>query len=79
MVANAPVGGVGGGPAGIAYTGSDNTVQTPKLGVGGPESAQAKCGGFDVTGQGLVNGRDSDELASLNFHTTPAYSELQLL
>jgi len=79
MIANAPVGGVGSGPAGIAYTGSYNTVQTPKLGVGRPESAQAKCGSFGVTGQGLVDGRDCQVTSRLNFHTTPAYSELQLL
>jgi hypothetical protein len=58
MVANAPVGGHRFDPAGIAYTGTQDTVQTPKLGVRSPESAQAKRGSLNVKGKGLVNRRD---------------------
>ena len=58
MIANLPVRGVGTGPAGITYSRPQDTVQTPKLGVGRPESAQAKGGSFKVSGQGLVDRRN---------------------
>jgi hypothetical protein len=48
VVAQAVVGGVFPDAAGIAYARADDTLETPELGVGSPESAQAEGGGLDV-------------------------------
>jgi hypothetical protein len=74
MIANAPVGRIGAGAASIAHTGAYDAVQTPKLGIRSPESAQAKCASFNVPGEGLVDCWDGHGMSRLTFHATPVVS-----
>ena len=54
MVSDASVGGVGRLPAAVADSSAKDAVETPKLGVGAPESAEGKSGGLILTGCGAV-------------------------
>ena len=58
VVAEAVVGGVGLGPACVAYPGADNAVDSPELGIRTPESAQAEGSGLRVGGNCGIQGRD---------------------
>ena len=59
MVAEAVIGGVCFLAAGVANPGSDDSLQTPKLGVWSPESAKGKGGGFKITRRGKIDSRQS--------------------
>lgn len=57
MIAEIMVGGIWLFPARIAYSGSDNSRDTPEPGVGSPESAQGKSGGLGLGWNLFIHGR----------------------
>ena len=58
MIAEIMVGGVWLFTPSIAYSGSDNSRDTPEPGVGSPESAQGKSGSLGLGWNLFVHGRD---------------------
>lgn len=58
MIAEIMIGGAWFFPARIAYSGSDNSRDTPEPGVGAPESAQGKSGSLGLGWNLFVHGWD---------------------
>jgi hypothetical protein len=57
VIAELVIGGVFQSAAAEADAGAYDTGESPKLGLGFPESAQRQGGSFDLGGSGLVHGR----------------------
>ena len=55
MVSEASVGGVGRFAAAVADSRANNSVETPELGVGAPESTKGEGGGLDCVRRTLVD------------------------
>lgn len=56
VVTHVAIGGVGSGATCVANTCSKDSLDSPKLGVGPPESAERKGRGLQIRGNGQVDG-----------------------
>jgi hypothetical protein len=58
VVAEAAIGGIALGAAGVAYPGADDAMDGPELGLRTPESAQGKGGGLRLGRHCGIQGRN---------------------
>ena len=75
VVAEAVVGRIRLGAAGIADAGADNSGQAPKLGVRAPESAHREGGGTELGRSGPIQWWNLDLRPRLGGHSVTSLSE----